>query len=98
MLSGRERRTLREIEQRLAVDDPAFAARMRGLPTERRFPTVTVLCVALYIIAPVVLLLAGAPPMLTVFAIFVATTMAVLMSRRRKDRRYRPPSSSEGFL
>ena len=97
MLSGRERRALRQIEQRLAVDDPAFAARMRGLPTERRFPTASAWCVVLFIVVPVVLLLAGAPPMLVVFTIVVVTTMAVLMSRRRKDRRDRPPSSSEGY-
>ena len=87
MLRRDERRALRQIEQRLAVDDPAFTARMRGLPVERRFPTLSVLCAALYIITPILMLLGGAPAVLTAFTAVVVTILAVLMSRRRRDRR-----------
>ena len=77
-----DRHRLSEIEQRLALDDPGFAARMRTRTGKQPFPTVSVLCAVFYIFTPIVMLLGGPRAGLIMTATFLVS-IAVILGRRR---------------
>jgi Flp pilus assembly protein TadB len=78
------RRVLRDIENNLRRDDPAFAARMRG--ERRRFPVVPALCGCLYIVIPLVSLLFGMLAVIITFNAAVVVVIATVLVRRRSRR------------
>ena len=77
-----DRHRLSEIEHHLALDDPAFAARMRTQTGNRPFPTLSVLCALLYIFTPIVMVLGGPRAGLITTAAFVVSIMVILIRRR----------------
>lgn len=82
MLNDDDRQVIAELEQRVLLSDPEFAARMATGPAEVRFPAVAVLCASLFILVPPVMLLFGWPGLLIVVDLFVAALVVVLLRRR----------------
>jgi hypothetical protein len=80
-----ERRKLRRIERHIAATDPDFADRMR--PTEGHRPVAAVIAfiAAVYITAPLVMLLGGWPALLPVLILCVVG--AIIAARPRSRRR-----------
>jgi hypothetical protein len=82
MLNDEDRRTIAELEHRIHLSDPAFAARMTGTPAaEAPFPVVAVLCAALFILVPPAMLLFGWPGLIVVVDLFLAGLTVVLVRR-----------------
>jgi hypothetical protein len=82
MLDDHDRRALRDIERGLTRQDPLLAARM-GTPVDaRRFPTVSILCVLLYLSLPLVSLLFGWPATVATLSSFAVTIATVVIHRR----------------
>jgi Flp pilus assembly protein TadB len=74
------RQVLRDIEDNLRRDDPAFAARMRG--ERRHFPIVSALCGCLYIVIPLVSLLFGMLAVVITLNAAIVVVATVLIRRR----------------
>ncbi|MBO3741198.1 DUF3040 domain-containing protein [Actinoplanes flavus] len=85
MLSDDDRRTLAELESELEAD-PEFAARMAAPEPEVRFPIVFVLCVALFVLVPPVMLLFGWPGLIITADVFATVIAVVLIARHRRER------------
>jgi hypothetical protein len=86
MLNDEDRRTIAELEHRIHLSDPDFAARMTSAPAaEVSFPVVAVLCAALFILVPPAMLLFGWPGLIVVVDLFLAG-MAVVLVRRHLRR------------
>jgi hypothetical protein len=86
LLSDRERRVLREVEQAIAAEDPKLAARLRRWPANRRRGPGAAVIVLLAGVAVLCLALSAVP------AGLLAGTLAVVLAvRRRRRRRGRPP-------
>ena len=83
-MSDDDRRVIAELEQRVILSDPDFAARMAEPPPEVRFPAVAVLCAGLFILVPPVMLLFGWPGLIIVVDLFIAALVAVLLRRRQR--------------
>lgn len=77
-----DRHRLSEIEHHLAVQDPAFAARMRAGTGNQPFPTVSVLCALFYIFTPIVMVLGGPRAGVITTATFIVSVAAILIRRR----------------
>ncbi|WP_160165911.1 DUF3040 domain-containing protein [Actinoplanes sp. OR16] len=85
MLEEKDRRALEDIEQRLAAGDPAFVRRMSE-PPRRPFPTLSVLCVAVFLVMPFVGLFLGPTAALIVADLAAVTVVVVLVLRHRRDK------------
>jgi hypothetical protein len=82
MLNDYDQRTIAELERRIHLSDPEFAARMSGLPAGRLpFPVVPMLCAALFILVPPVTLLFGWPGLIVLADLFLAAVAVVLVRR-----------------
>ncbi|MEU4158231.1 DUF3040 domain-containing protein [Actinoplanes sp. NPDC026670] len=81
MLNDDDRRTIAELERRIHLSDPDFAARMDGTHRDVPFPVVAVLCAALFILVPPAMLLFGWPGLVVVLDLFVAGVVVVLVRR-----------------
>ncbi|MEV4278964.1 DUF3040 domain-containing protein [Actinoplanes xinjiangensis] len=82
MLNDEDRRTIAELERRIHLTDPDFAARMTGGPAaEVPFPMVAVLCAALFILVPPAMLLFGWPGLIVVVDLFLLGITVVLVRR-----------------
>lgn len=84
MLSDDDRRVIADLEQRVILSDPDFAARMAVHPTEVRFPAVAALWATLFILIPPAMLLFGWPGLIIVVDLFIAALVAVLLHRRQR--------------
>ncbi|WP_328469354.1 dolichyl-diphosphooligosaccharide--protein glycosyltransferase subunit 2 [Actinoplanes sp. NBC_00393] len=71
MLDDDERRILADLERDFQE------------PEERPFPTISVLCVGLFIAFPIVMLLFGWPGLIITLDLFAAAVAIVLLRRRR---------------
>jgi DUF3040 family protein len=86
MLNDQDRRALRDIERALTRQDPVLAARMRAPIGARRFPTVSFLCVVLYLSLPLVTLLFGWPVAVATLGIVAVAIATKVIHRRRRGR------------
>jgi hypothetical protein len=85
MLDDQDRRSLREIENGVARDDPAFARSFHHAWADTPpVPVVLLLCVALYIAAPLVSLLFGWRGLVVLVAAFLIALAVALVHRRRR--------------
>ncbi|WP_430783401.1 DUF3040 domain-containing protein [Actinoplanes sp. G11-F43] len=83
-MSDDDRQVIADLEKRILLSDPEFAARMADQPAGVRFPTVSVLCAILFILVPPVMLLFGWPGLIIVVDLFIAALVAVLLHRRQR--------------
>jgi hypothetical protein len=83
MLDDRDRRRCREIEDRLAADDPAFAARMRASARPRPLPAAVAAGVTLYV-TTLSLGLIGGWPLAMIWAVVFLIAVVVALRRRRR--------------
>ena len=88
MLEEKDRRVLADIERRLCATDPAFARRMRSGAAGCSFPTVSVVCVLVFLALPFVGLFLG--PRAALIAIDVTTIVVMTIMAVRFSRRLRP--------
>jgi hypothetical protein len=79
MLNDDDRRLLADLEQRVRLGDPEFAARTAA----PRFPTLSVLGAALFVLVPPVFLLFGRPGLLVTVHLFLGAVVAVLVHRHQ---------------
>ena len=82
MLDGHQRNTLDQIERHMHAEDPEFLARMQTLADQRPFPTISAICVSLFLSLPLVGLLFG-PPTAFLIASAAALVIAGILIRRR---------------
>ncbi|GIF13694.1 DUF3040 domain-containing protein [Actinoplanes teichomyceticus] len=85
MLEEKDRRALADIELHLCADDPEFARRMRA--DDRRFPTVSVLCVLVFLTLPFVGLFSGPGAVLVTVNVAAVVVTTILLIRGRRRRR-----------
>ena len=83
MLSHHDRRLLRNLEQRLADDDPAFVSRMRVPAVRPRFPIAPTMCVAAVAASPAAMLLGGWTAVITMLGGAALASGVVALGRRR---------------
>jgi hypothetical protein len=82
-MNDNDLRTIAELERRIHLSDPEFAARMAaGAPAEVRFPAVAALCAVLFILVPPVMLLFGWLGLIVTLDLFLAAIAVVLIRRR----------------
>jgi hypothetical protein len=84
MLDDRESRALEELERHLANQDPAFAARMRGTGSRRRFPAVSTLALVLLLVAPAIGLLFGGKVLLLIVIVIGGYVVGIFVRRHRQ--------------
>jgi hypothetical protein len=84
-MNDNDSRTIAELERRIHLSDPEFAARMAAGPqAEVRFPAVAALCAVLFILVPPVMLLFGWLGLIVTLDLFLAAVAIVLIRRRLK--------------
>jgi hypothetical protein len=82
-MNDNDGRTIAELEHRIHLSDPEFAARMiAGAHAEVRFPTLAVLCAVLFVLVPPVMLLFGWLGLIVTLDLFLAAVAVVLIRRR----------------
>ncbi|MEU8659302.1 DUF3040 domain-containing protein [Actinoplanes philippinensis] len=82
MLNDDDRRAIAELERRIHLSDPEFAARMGGAQAaEVPFPVVAALCAALFILVPPAMLLFGWPGLIVLVDLFLAGLTVALVRR-----------------
>jgi hypothetical protein len=82
-MNDNDLRTIAELERRIHLSDPEFAARMTaGAHAEVRFPAIAVLCAVLFILVPPVMLLFGWLGLIVLLDLFLAAVAVVLIRRR----------------
>ncbi|GAA4951934.1 DUF3040 domain-containing protein [Actinoplanes utahensis] len=94
MLSDDDRRVLADLESRVHLSDPEFAARMADRCGPARFPALAVLCAALFILVPPVMLLFSWAGLIVVLDLFLVAVAVVLIRRHRHPSRRTPHSGS----
>jgi hypothetical protein len=82
-MNDNDLRTIAELERRIHLSDPEFAARMAaGAQAEVRFPAVAMLCAVLFVLVPPVMLLFGWLGLIVTLDLFLAAVAFVLIRRR----------------
>lgn len=85
MLNDDDRRMLADLEQRVHLSDPEFAARMTApRAAEARFPALTLLVAGLFILVPPTMLLFGWPGLIVIVDLFLGAVAVVLIHRHRR--------------
>lgn len=87
MVNDKDRRAFADLEQRVLLSDPEWAARsaVHSPGPDAGFPTLAVLCAVLFVLVPPVFLLFGRLGLLLAVYAFFTAVVAVLIRRHRRS-------------